>query len=30
MLDRSLRGEAIEILRGLDRERERTEPPEDD
>lgn len=29
MLDRSLRGEAIEILRGLDRERERTEPPED-
>jgi hypothetical protein len=30
MLDRSLRGEAIEILRGLDREHERTEPPEDD
>ena len=30
MLDRSLRGEAIEILRGLDRERERTEPPDDD
>ncbi len=29
MLDRSLRGEAIEILRGLDREHERTEPPED-
>ncbi len=30
MLDRSLRGEAIEILRGLDRERERIDPPEDD
>ena len=30
MLDRSLRGEAIEILRGLDREHERTEPPDDD
>jgi hypothetical protein len=28
-LDRSLRGEAIEILRGLDLERERTEPPDD-
>jgi hypothetical protein len=28
-LDRSLRGEAIEILRGLDREHERTDPPED-
>ncbi|HTX11486.1 MAG TPA: hypothetical protein VME22_22885 [Solirubrobacteraceae bacterium] len=28
-LDRSLRGEAIEILRGLDRERERTEPPDE-
>jgi hypothetical protein len=30
ILDRSLRGEAIEILRGLDRERERNEPLDED